>query len=405
MSEPTPLSPPPAESVLTLTAPEVPKPVATTAAPKMAPQVDPAALPGLDARVEDYVGALMNSAPNSPEFTAKANDVRTMGDVDIRNAAESSNRLLQTPVKALREGGLAQGSKVGNTLLELRRTVEDLDPAGARGSKKFLGMIPFGDRLNDYFRKYQDSQSHLNAIVNALYSGQDELRKDNAALNQEKSHLWETMGRLNQYIYIAERLDAKLAATIAQLEPSEPERAKALREDVLFYVRQKHQDLLTQLAVSIQNYLAIDIVIKNNLELIKGVDRATTTTVSALRTAVIVAQALNNQKLVLDQITALNSTTSALIESTSQMLKDNSVKIQEQAASATIGLPQLQKAFENVYATMDAIDAFKGQALVSMGQTIAVLQGEVDKSKSYLDRVSRQDERVQSGTLDLGKQL
>ena len=200
MSEPTPLSPPPAESVLTLTAPEVPKPVTTTAAPKMAPQVDPAALPGLDSRVEDYVSSLMTAATNSPEFAAKANDVRTMGDVDIRNAAESSNRLLQTPVKALREGGLAQGSKVGNTLLELRRTVEDLDPAGARGSKKFLGMIPFGDRLTDYFRKYQDSQSHLNAIVNALYSGQDELRKDNAALNAEKSHLWETMGRLYQYI-------------------------------------------------------------------------------------------------------------------------------------------------------------------------------------------------------------
>jgi uncharacterized protein YaaN involved in tellurite resistance len=213
------------------------------------------------------------------------------------------------------------------------------------------------------------------------------------------------MGRLNQYIYIAERLDARLVASISQIEPTEPERAKSLREDVLFYVRQKHQDLLTQLAVSIQNYLAIDIVIKNNLELIKGVDRATTTTVSALRTAVIVASALNNQKLVLDQITALNSTTSALIESTSQMLKDNSVKIQEQAASATIGLPQLQKAFENVYATMDAIDAFKGQALTSMGQTIAVLQGEVDKSKSYLDRVSRQDERVAGGSLDLGKQL
>jgi uncharacterized protein YaaN involved in tellurite resistance len=406
MSEPAPLSPPPAaESVLTLTAPEVPKPVATTAAPKMAPQVDPAALPGLDARVEDYVSSLMTAAPNSPEFAAKANDVRTMGDVDIRNAAESSNRLLQTPVKALREGGLAQGSKVGNTLLELRRTVEDLDPAGARGSKKFLGMIPFGDKLNDYFRKYQDSQSHLNAIVNALYSGQDELRKDNAALNQEKSHLWETMGRLNQYIYIAERLDARLTATIAQFDSTDPQRAKSLREDVLFYIRQKHQDLLTQLAVSIQNYLAIDIVIKNNIELVKGVDRATTTTVSALRTAVIVAQALNNQKLVLDQITALNTTTSSLIESTSQMLKDNSVRIQEQAASATIGLPQLQKAFENVYATMDAIDAFKGQALISMGQTIQVLTNEVEKSKSYLDRVNRQDERVQGGSLDLGKQL
>jgi uncharacterized protein YaaN involved in tellurite resistance len=83
------------------------------------------------------------------------------------------------------------------------------------------------------------------------------------------------------------------------------------------------------------------------------------------------------------------------------MLKDNSVAIQQQAASATIGLPQLQAAFANIYATMDAIDAFKVQALDSMAATIGTLETEVEKSRTYLDRVQRQDERVASGSLDL----
>ncbi len=266
-----------------------------------------------------------------------------MGDADIRSAAETSNRLLKSPVKALQEGGLSEGSKVGSTLLELRRTVEDLDPKEATGTKKLLGMLPFGDKLTDYFRKYQSAEKHLDGILHALREGQDELGKDNAALNLEKQLLWDAMARLNQYVYVAERLDARLAASIADLEATDPERARALRDDVLFYVRQKHQDLLTQLAVSIQNYLAIDIVIKNNIELIKGVDRASTTTISALRTAVIVAQALGNQKLVLDQITALNTTTSGMIERTSEMLRDNSVRIQEQAASATSGCPSCRR--------------------------------------------------------------
>jgi uncharacterized protein YaaN involved in tellurite resistance len=398
-----PLQPPTAtEPALTLTAPAPMGVVATTAAPSIAPAVDAAALPGLDAKVEDYLQSLMSLEPRSPEFSARATDVRTMGDVDIRRAAESSNRLLSSPVKALQEGGLSEGSKVGSTLVELRRTVEDLDPAEASRTKKLLGLIPFGDRVDDYFRKYQSAQSHLDAILHALRDGQDELGKDNAALNLEKQQLWEAMGRLNQYVYLAERLDARLAAGVADLEAVDATRAKALREDVLFYVRQKHQDLLTQLAVSIQNYLAIDIVIKNNIELIKGVDRASTTTVSALRTAVIVAQALGNQKLVLDQITALNTTTSSMIERTSGMLRDNSVAIQQQAASSSIGLPQLQAAFANIYATMDAIDTFKVQALDSMAATIGTLETEVSKSRDYLDRVSRQDERVTHGSLDLG---
>ncbi|MFN0284754.1 MAG: toxic anion resistance protein [Kineosporiaceae bacterium] len=401
MTEPMPL-PPPAEATLTLTAPEPVKAVVATQAPKIAPAVDPAVAPTLDAKVDGYLSALMTTAPHSPEFAAKAEDVRSMGDADIRKAAETSNRLLATPVKALNEGNLAQGSKIGSTLVELRRTVEDLDPKGAQGTKKLLGMIPFGNRLTNYFEKYASAESHLQAILQALYNGQDELRRDNAALNLEKQNLWEAMGRLNQYVYVAERLDARLSASVSELDATDPQRAKSLREDVQFYVRQKHQDLLTQLAVSIQNYLAIDIVIKNNIELVKGVDRASTTTVSALRTAVIVAQALNNQKLVLDQITALNTTTSNMIESTSAMLRDNSIQIQQQAASSTIGIQQLQAAFQNIYATMDAIDQFKVQALDSMAQTIGVLENEVTKSRSYLERVNQHDDRVASGSLDLG---
>ncbi|MEI2777240.1 MAG: toxic anion resistance protein [Tetrasphaera sp.] len=395
-----PLAPP--NQTLTLDAPPAMASVPATAAPKMAPAVPEAAMPMLDQKVDGFLQALSSTATKSPEYEAKANEMRTMGDDDIRRAAESSNRLLQSPVKALQEGGLASGSKVGKTLLELRRTVEDLDPSQASGPKKVLGMIPFGDKITDYFRKYQSAQSHLNGILHSLRNGQDELQRDNVALNLEKQQLWDSMGRLNQYVYIAEKLDAKLAAQIATLDASDPERAKALREDVLFYVRQKHQDLLTQLAVSIQNYLAIDIVIKNNIELIKGVDRATTTTISALRTAVIVSQALSNQQLVLDQITALNTTTSGLIERTSEMLKDNSIRIQEQAASATIGLPQLQRAFQNIYATMDAIDNFKLQALDNMAATIGTLETEVAKSRSYLDRVQRQDQRIAQGSLNIG---
>ena len=385
------LAPP---DMLTLTPPAPPAVVTTTQAPTMAPQVDAAQVPVLDSKVNDFLSALNSAEENSPTFSAQADAVRSMGDADIRKAAETSNRLLQTPVRAIEAGGLADTSKVGKTLLELRRTVEDLDPVGAKGTKGFFARLGVGKPVQDYFRKYQSSQQHLNGILHALRSGQDELTKDNVALNMEKQNLWTVMGRLNQYVYIAERLDARLAAQIAELELSDPAKARSMNQDVLFYVRQKHQDLLTQLAVSIQSYLAIDIIIKNNVELIKGVDRASTTTISALRTAVIVAQALGNQKLVLDQITALNTTTSQMIQRTSEMLKENSAQIQEQAASSTIGLEQLQAAFANIYETMDSIDQFKQKALDSMAATIGTLETEVAKSKSYLERVSQQDSRA-----------
>jgi uncharacterized protein YaaN involved in tellurite resistance len=396
------LAPPPSTSELVLTPPQPVAAVAPEKAGGMVP-LDQAALPALDDKVNEFVAGVAGLDVHSPEFNAKADEIRTMGDGDIKAAADVSNRMLESPLRRIERSGVDSGHQVSQSLVELRRTVEDLDPAQHLSAHGILKHLPFGNKLRDYFARYQSAQSHINAIIRALYDGQDELRKDNAALEQEKAHLWETMQRLGQYIYLAEHLDSSLAAKIAEVERTDADKAKSLREDLLFYVRQKHQDLLTQLAVSIQGYLAADLVRKNNNELIKGVDRATTTTVSALRTAVIVAQALANQKLVLDQITALNTTTSDMIESTSKLLASQSAEINQQAASSTIGIDKLQAAFTNIYQTMDAIDTFKVQALDAMQTTIGSLETEVQKAQSYLARSRSADPQAESGDLSIPK--
>jgi uncharacterized protein YaaN involved in tellurite resistance len=144
------------------------------------------------------------------------------------------------------------------------------------------------------------------------------------------------------------------------------------------------------MAVSVQGYLALDLVKKNNVELVKGVDRASTTTVGALRTAVTVAQAMTNQRLVLGQITSLNETTSNIIDSTSTLLREQTGQIHQQAAASTIPLEVLQRAFQNIYDTMDEVDEFKVKALASMKQTVDVLSIEVEKSKGYIARAEGQ---------------
>src|SRR6185437_1226299 len=229
-------------------------------------------------------------------------------------------------------------------------------------------------------------------IIKSLESGQDELRKDNAAIETEKANMWTTMGKLSEYNALASALDDAVAEKIAELEAAgKTEEANAVKSDALFAIRQRRQDIMTQMAVSVQGYMALDLVRKNNIELIKGVDRAQTTTISALRTAVIVSQALARQKLVLDQISALNATTSNLIEATSNQLRIQGAEINQQAASATIDVAKLQVAFDNVFQTMDAIDTFRTQAVDSMSQTVNALEGQIERAKPYLERTRRGD--------------
>ncbi|MCW2391577.1 uncharacterized protein YaaN involved in tellurite resistance [Sphingobium sp. B1D7B] len=342
----------------------------------------------LDEKVDAFVEELAALDANSPEFGAKVDQITNMGRKEIAEAAGHSNRFLDRPVRAM-----DADSNVGTDLAELRRVIEDLDP-GKRGNllapRKLFGIIPFGNKMRNYFDSYKSSQTHINSILGSLASGKDTLIKDNAAIDVERQNMWATMGRLEQMIHIAKAMDARLEQKAFELETTDPAKSKAIKESALFYVRQRTQDLLTQMAVTVQGYLALDLVKKNNVELVKGVDRASTTTVSALRTAVTVAQALAGQKLVLDQITALNTTTANLIDSTGELLKTQSAQIHEQAASSTIPLETLQRAFQNIYDTMDNIDTFKLKALENMKTTVNTLSTEVEKSKGYIARAEGQ---------------
>ncbi|MCL4673471.1 MAG: toxic anion resistance protein [Sphingomonadaceae bacterium] len=367
-----------------------PDPVPVVSAEKAAGLVPvaPEVKSKLEEKVDGFVADLVAQDANSPEFGKKVDQLTNMGRKEIMAAAGMSNRFLDRPVRAM-----DKDEGVGANLAELRRVVEELDP-GKRGAlsgpRKILGIIPFGNKINNYFRSYQSAQTHIQSILGNLASGKDELLMDNAAIDVERQKLWEAMGNLEQMIHISQKLDEKIEEKAFELDATDPAKAKALRETALFYVRQRTQDLLTQMAVSVQGYLALDLVKKNNVELVKGVDRASTTTVGALRTAVTVAEAMTNQRLVLSQITALNTTTANIIDSTSTMLREQTGKIHEQAASSTIPLETLQRAFQNIYDTMDEVDSFKLRALDSMKQTVQTLTAEVEKSKGYIARAEGQ---------------
>ena len=61
------------------------------------------------------------------------------------------------------------------------------------------------------------------------------------------------------------------------------------------------------------------------------------------------------------------------------------------ASNTTSGVQEtLQRAFQNIYDTMDEVDSFKLRALDSMKQTVTLLSDEVEKSKGYIARAEGQ---------------
>ncbi|MES9556473.1 MULTISPECIES: toxic anion resistance protein [unclassified Streptomyces] len=401
--EPQPLTlTPPGDSAppLVLTPPEPVAPVRAEQAAGLVP-VDDSVRTEMTRRATEYIGGLAGLDARSPEFTTRIGEIAALGQGDIRSAAQQSNRMLDRTVRSLAgSGGVDAQTRVGSSLVELRRTVEDLDPRDTpgRGARRLLARLPGGNRLRDHVAKYASSQATLNRIVGSLRGGQDELRRDNAALHTERTRLWETMGKLQEYVVLTEALDGAVEQRIAQAAATDPAQADALRADVLFPVRQKHQDLLTQLAVCAQGYLAMDVVRRNNDELIKGVDRAATTTVSALRIAVMLASALESQRKVTEQVQVLRYTTEDLIRGNAEMLAGQSGEIQRIAADPAVGAETLRTAFQQIYRTLDAIDTYKVQATESMASTVESLTAELQQASAHLAR-SRSAGQLDGGGL------
>ena len=395
----SPLTPPDAsESALVLRAPDAPAIVQAEEAPGMVP-VPAERQQEIARQARDFVADVSALDPRTPEFMEKIEGISSLAGSEMVQSSGYSTRMLErssTSVAGAKRSGNSAQITVANTLGDLRSTVEDLTPneADLGVGRKILGFIPGGNKLAKYFQKYESAQTQLDAIIKSLMAGQDELLKDNASLAGEKVQLWETMQSLSEYAIFAKALDA---ATVEKIDASRAsgriDEAQKLESDVLFPIRQRHQDILTQLAVSVQGYLAMDLIRKNNLELIKGVDRARTTTIAALRTAVIVAQALANQKMVLDQIDAINTTTNNMILKTSEMLKDQTVRIHEQAGNSGVSVDTLQKAFDNVFATMDAIDTFRATSAKNMEGTVSALEAGLQKAKPYLERSQQGEQR------------
>ncbi|MFF4517915.1 toxic anion resistance protein [Streptomyces mirabilis] len=375
------------EDTFTLTPPEAVAPVPREKAGGLVP-VDPSVQDEMARRAAEYVGTLAALDARSPEFAGKVGEIAGLGASEMRGAAAQSNRMLERTLRSLPDKGGDAQSHVAGSLVELRRVVEDLDPRDLPASKgrKFLSKLPGGNKLRDHVAKYASSQATLNKIVGSLRGGQDELRRDNAALQTERVRLWETMGKLQEYVVLTQALDTAVEEHIATAEAVDPAQADTLRADVLFPVRQKHQDLLTQLAVCAQGYLAMDVVRRNNDELIKGVDRAATTTVSALRISVMLASALENQRKVVDQVNALRGTTEDLIRGNAEMLATQSGEIQRIAADPAVGAETLRTAFQQIYRTLDAIDTYKVQATESMAATVESLTSKLQHASAYLER-------------------
>jgi uncharacterized protein YaaN involved in tellurite resistance len=341
--------------------------------------------------VARFMEGLIAEDVQSEAFKARLDSAFALGREEISLAASlMQGRFMQRNFVGLED------SAAFKAVQEMRGHLDALNP-GQQGDllqpQKLLGFIPFGNRLQGYFRKFQNAGEQMQKSMQALYAARDDMQRDVVEIEATRSKMWEAMQKLAAAAQFAQSLDGQLAGRVEGLKASDPERARALEQEVLFYVRQNLQDILTQQAVCTNGYLALDVLKKTGREMMNGCSRVATTGMSALAVAQTVARATGNQVKVMEMLGGVNSTIENLIAETGRQLNTHVEKTTQFASSPLLGIEKMKEMFDQTFKAMDAMDSFRSKMVDVMGQNNAMLKEQLARSDQYIDRVRQKQVR------------
>jgi uncharacterized protein YaaN involved in tellurite resistance len=361
---------------------------------------DPSVDTDLAQQADDVVAKILHVQPADMEAQVRTKAAIEAMGAQVQKDAARRSQMLKQPVAKLYQRS-EDGGEVANALVDLKMKVEELDPGKldleAGWFTRLLGRIPgVGTPLKRYFSRYESASTVIDAIIRSLKDGQEQLKRDNITLLDDQKAMRELTHKLERSVKLGQLIDARLVDRLETEIAETDARHKFVQEELLFPLRQRIQDLQQQLLVNQQGFLTVEMIIRNNKELIRGVSRALNVTVSALQVAVTLALALANQKIVLEKVQAVSATTSDLIAGTAARLKTQGAEIHKQASATQLDIESLKKAFGDVREALEDISRYRREALPKMAERITAM----DKLAEESDEAIRKMEHAETVAAD-----
>jgi uncharacterized protein YaaN involved in tellurite resistance len=334
-------------------------------------------------QADQFNADLLHMDVTSGDFRARLDSAFRLGRKEIGDSALLTGKFMEKNFVSDTDN---PAFKVMN---EMRGLFESLDP-GKEGdlfsTHKILGVIPFGNRLQAYLQRFDNASGSLRQLIDNIYGVEDELARDDQELFATMNKLLDAMTKLKAVDIFIDHLDQTLTATVAKLKTTDPARAKAIEQEVLFYARQASMDVKTQMLVCINGYKMLEGLRKTGRELRNGCDRMATIGMSSLSIAVTLARAQGYQMKVMDALKQGSAAIEGLMASTAKMFGDHVDRLVEFQSNPLIGVQTLKSSFDTVFAGLDKLDEFRSKSIESMGANITLLKGLLAEGESRMQR-------------------
>jgi uncharacterized protein YaaN involved in tellurite resistance len=361
---------------------ELIQPVAADKAKELVP-LAPDVRSRVETQVDAFIDGLLTEDVTSQSFKARLDAAFRLGRSQIADTARLTNGFLKRNFAGMED------SPAWKAIADIRQTMDELNPAkegDLLAPEKILGFIPGGSKLKAYLRKFQSAESHLTEIMNELRKAQEQSQRDLLEIDSVEDKLVEQMRKLQEAIAFAEALDARVSQKMEELKATDPMRGKALEQEVLFYVRQNLGDMLGTKALAVNGYLAMGVLKQTGRNVVIGCDRVANNGMMALTIAQTVDIATANQVKTMEMLEGVKGQIESLTVQSSEMLGNHVQKVAEFSKNPLLGVETLQRAFDNTFKAIESMDAFRSEAIGTMGQNIAAMKKLVEQGEGYMNR-------------------
>lgn len=347
----------------------------------------------VEAQLNAYVESLMKGDPNSDEFKSKIDAAFSLGRKEIADSTTLSNRFTKRNFVG------AEDTPAYKAISNMRVLFDELNPA-KQGDlftpTKILGIpVPFGNKLVRYLRRYQTAETQLSAMQGDILAAKDEIGKDVAEMGLARQQLWSALEKLEGASYFIRSFDEKLSSLIDTLKLTDPDRARAFEQEVLYYVRQNLGDVQAAQALTINAYNVMGELRKTGRETMNGCDRVSTLGMAALSVAVTLARATGNQIATQQMLSGSKQEIENLIVATGDALNTHVDLTTKFSSDPLLGVETLQNMFNKTYEAMDKMEKYRSEALATMQQNNLMLRKELENAQG---RISNDRQAAASST-------
>lgn len=344
----------------------------------------------VEQQLDGFIATLKTADVTSDDFRKKLDTAFSVGRKEIADATTLT-------------GSLSKKNFSGETntpaylaISEMRTLLDGYNPANQGNllePQKLLGLIPYGNKLKSYLRRYESAEKQMNVIYEKVIEAKTAVERGVSDLGLDQQKLWSGLEKLEGVVYFISSLDERLTAHIASIRDSDPDRARALDTEVLYYVRQNLEDVLTTQALTINAYNVAGGLRKTGREVMNGCDRLATLGVAALSLGVKMARESGLQIETMKLLVGSKQSIESLIMATGEAFKAHVAETTKFASDALMGMDSLQKMFDATYSGMEILEQYRTGSLAAMSENNKMMRAQME---GYMGRL-RNDRAAAAG--------